>query len=343
MSKRVSLSSIEKIMLLLANALNVNEIFAYRSQTRFNQQGSIGKKYYAMLLEFVSNPNLFDLVPAPSFPATKRSYSSIRPHLNKLLPTLQDGPNQKCSDVESSIKWRISNKSSKQLVVLEKCGSNREARMIQIPAFSIKDDLECFKPSEFSVQDSETGLELASWKSLEWSNTCNFMHIEVEKDVSIDFMHDQTDDLVQLVNQRLKNCEIKAVMKYLYTDERIKANLADLKESMKDSKFWYFPSKDQVWTVHHEMKKILGFKYVRLWAELFDQGESDASNFSKLGYENVRSEMAEIDCGFSMNGVVKKKYSSNVIFKFFFNFFHWYLNLIRRYGHLKKAGVHFFG
>jgi hypothetical protein len=318
----------------------VNEIFAYRSQTRFNQQGSIGKKYYSMLLEFVSNPNLFEMVPAPRFPATNRSYSSIRPHLNKLLPTLiADGSNQNNADVESSIKWRISNKSSKNIAVIEKCDSNEMDKTHQVPAQSNRDNFECPKPSVFSVQDSETGLELATWNSLEWSNTCNFVHIEVEKDVSIDFMHDQTDNFTQVVPDKLKNCEIKGLMKYLYTDERIKTNLANLKETMKDSKFWYFPTKDQVWTVHHELKKILGFKYIRLWAQLFDQ---DESNSSKLGYQAINSETAEVGFSFPMESVADKKYSVEVIFKFFFNFLQWYLSLIRRRCHLNKATIHFY-
>lgn len=321
MSKRVSLTAIEKVMLLFANALNVNEIFAYRSQTRFNQQGSIGRKYYAMLLEFVSNHNIFDLTPAPSFPATKRSYSSIRPHLNKLLPTLLgNGNNQSKSDVDSSIKWRISNKSSKCLAVVEKCGSNETTKTTQIAAHAFGDGFECPKPTFFSVQDYETGEELATFKSTEWTNTCNFVHIEVERDVSIEFMHDQTDEVTQLTTQPLKNVDIKALMRYLYTDERIKSNLANLKDSLKDMKFWYFPTKDQVWTVHHELKKILGFKYVRLWGELFVQSESNPSTVWKFGDLEITSEMEDHTVPSDFNGIMDSKSLIEVIFIFFSNF-----------------------
>ena len=277
MSKRVSLTTIEKIMLLIANALNVNEIFAYRCQTRFNQQGSIGRKYYALLLDFVSTANLFALSPAPTFPATKRSYSSIRPHLNKLLPTLtpEQSENQPKTNVESSITFKVSNESANRVEV--SICSDAMNSAVQVVASGFKATLEGTKSSKLVVRDHDTGDALGTFISEDWSNTCNFVQVRVLTDSSVEFLHDVSGDIDQALTHKFKNSDMKALMKYLYTDERIKSNLANLKESLKAVEFWVFPTEEQAWAVHHELKKILGFKYVHLWQELNLEDDSKST------------------------------------------------------------------
>jgi hypothetical protein len=52
--------------------------------------------------------------------------------------------------------------------------------------------------------------------------------------------------------------------------------------SLNNDGFWCFPTKEQAWTVHHELKKILGFKYVRLWEELLSENSPEVSTLEVM-------------------------------------------------------------
>jgi hypothetical protein len=127
------------------------------------------------------------------------------------------------------------------------------------------------------VNDFATGQSLGHYVPKEWSVNSNFVSATVTSDGRVEFLHDLTHDYDQTIDQKLKTGDLKELMKYLYTDEQIKKNLANLKESLKNGEFWCFPTREQAWTVHHELKKILGFKYVRLWKELISENSAEVS------------------------------------------------------------------
>jgi hypothetical protein len=274
--KRIALYPLEKVLLLVSNALNANEIYEFRTQTRYNQQGSIGKKYYALLLNFISTKNIFDLSPAPKGPAEKRSYSSVRPHLNKLLPVLTETTNQ-APLIQKILNFRVSNQSFRSVQIVESALSS-ETPSTPLKIFQgAKVKLMYAKSSSIQVNDYATGQNLGNYVPKDWSVNSNFVSATVTSDGRVEFLHDLTDDYDQTTNQKLKNGDLKDLMKYLFTDEQIKKNLANLKESLKNGEFWCFPTREQAWTVHHELKKILGFKYVRLWEELVSENSSEVS------------------------------------------------------------------
>ena len=279
--KRIALYPLEKVLLLVSNALNANEIFGFRTQSRCGQQGSIGKKYYALLLNFISTKNIFELSPAPKVPAEKRSYSSVRPHLNKLLPVLTE-TTKKAALIQKILNFRVSNQSFRSVQILE------SALSIHTPSTPLKmgpganANLTYAQSSSIQVNDLATGKSLGNYVPKDWSVNSNFVSATITSDGRVEFLHDLADDYEQTTSQKLKNSELKDLMKYLYTDEQIKKNLANLKESLNNDEFWCFPTREQARTVHHELKKILGFKYVRLWEELLSENSPEVSTNDRI-------------------------------------------------------------
>jgi hypothetical protein len=277
MSKtRIALLPLEKIQLLVANALNANEIFGFRTQRRYNQEGSIGKKFYEMLLNFISTNNIFDLSPAPKGPIKERSNTSWRPHLNKLLSVLTETTKQSPL-IQKVLNVRVFNQSLRSVQIVE------SAKPEHTPSTPLKMgpganvNLTFAQSSSIQINDLATGQSLGCYVPKDWSVNANFVSATIASDGRVEFLHDLTDDYEQTTNQKDKNDDLKKLMKYLYTDEQIKKNLANLKTSLNNDDFWCFPTKEQVWTVHHELKKILGFKYVRLWEELLSENSPKVS------------------------------------------------------------------
>jgi hypothetical protein len=218
--KRIALYPLERILLLVSNALNANEIFGFRTQTRNNQQGSIGKKYYDLLLNFISTNNIFDLSPAPKGPIEKRSYSSVRPHLNKLLQFLTE--TKKLSPlIQKVLNFRVLNQSLRSVQIVESAKPDHtpSTPLKMGPGANVK--LTFAQSSSIQMNDLATGQSLGCYVPKDWSVNANFVSATILSDGRVEFLHDLRNDDEQTTNKKLKNDNLKDLMKYLYTDEQI--------------------------------------------------------------------------------------------------------------------------
>jgi hypothetical protein len=217
--------------------------------------------------------------------------------------------------IQKTLNFRVSNQSLRSVQIVE------SAQSLETPSTPLKIfqgdkvNLTYASTSSIQVNDYETGQSLGQYVPKDWSVQSNFVSATVTSNGRVEFLHDLTDDYDQTTNQKLKNVDLKDLMKYLYTDEQIKKNLANLKESLKNGEFWCFPTREQAWTVHHELKKILGFKYVRLWEELMSENSPEVSNQETIFMELVGP------CGFASDKsmMINELESKNEVKKFIFS------------------------
>ena len=206
---RLCLSPLEKMMMLQANALNARQIEKYRKSTRSDQQGSIGKKFYTQLVNYMAIPNFFGLEPIAPIARRIRTYSSLRPHLNKLLPhffAIQK--NEPICSNQIFIDFK--NDFAKDVFFEEISLNNPKKLRAVIPVKANESkNFTTTKDNFWVIKDPVSGKIFSKIISQDWSVSCNYAKVILYGDGSSEFLHDfnltEKENLNQNVNQKLCN------------------------------------------------------------------------------------------------------------------------------------------